>query len=346
MKKLITAGLIACFVILSCVGCAKNEATETSAPEREFVTVIDKTGRYVEVPCPVKRIVSLNSGMAALVCAFGEADRLVGRDVFCSFPSYMKDVRAVGKSSQPNLELIAEQNPDVLVADPMLYDANRAKIEAAGIPVYVDSTSDPERLLPLISNFGLMLGKKDKADEIADYIGGYIDLVNGRMIKLELEDGSKPKVFFEFRSAYKSASAESTFHKPIAAAGGVNIAAGQPVSTPRLSPEWILEQNPEIIVRRLSGDADLEEMKAFRDEIISRPGLKGTDAVKEDRVYIIKADIFLTVRYPVGLLYYAKWFHPDLFADIDPAVVHQEIVEKFFGPGEWEKMTETFVCTK
>jgi len=32
----------------------------------------------------------------------------------------------------------------------------------------------------------------------------------------------------------------------------------------------------------------------------------------------------------VLLCYYAKWLYPRLFADLDPAAVHREIMEKFY----------------
>jgi iron complex transport system substrate-binding protein len=31
------------------------------------------------------------------------------------------------------------------------------------------------------------------------------------------------------------------------------------------------------------------------------------------------------------LLYLAKWFHPSLFEDIDPAAIHEQMIQKFFG---------------
>jgi len=171
-------------------------------------------------------------------------------------------------------------------------------------------------------------------------------MVEERIASLELSEGAEPRVFFEFKSPYKSASAESTFHKPIVQAGGINIAASQPISSPRLSSEWVVAQDPEVIVHRVSGDDTLEEMCSLREEIMSRPGLRELEAVEQGRVYVVKADVFLTVRYPVGLLYYARWFHPELFSDMDPQAVHREIVEHFFGPEQWEYLagSEGFAC--
>ncbi|MCL6449421.1 MAG: hypothetical protein K6U04_14965 [Armatimonadetes bacterium] len=33
----------------------------------------------------------------------------------------------------------------------------------------------------------------------------------------------------------------------------------------------------------------------------------------------------------VGLISLARWFHPELFADVDPVVVHREMLQKFYG---------------
>ncbi|NYT10429.1 MAG: hypothetical protein GKC09_10960 [Methanosarcinales archaeon] len=38
------------------------------------------------------------------------------------------------------------------------------------------------------------------------------------------------------------------------------------------------------------------------------------------------------------LLYLAKWFHPELFQDIDPAAVEKDMLQKFYGlnlEGAW-----------
>lgn len=341
MSKFIPISIALCLLLSVLSGCV-SEKPPVATTGRE-VTIIDYTGRYMEITVPIERIVSLNSGMSALICAFGDGDKIVGCNQFSTFPSYLTDVFVVGKSSSnPNIELILEKRPDVVVADPMLKDDLRDKLEAAGVPVLIDSTSNSERIIPIIKNFGLLLDKKEKTEEITGYIEHYCNIVDQRIAELKPEEEPLPLVFFQWRSLYQSASAETLFQKPLVAAGGVNIAAAEPVLYPKLSAEWVFQKNPDIIVNRISGDETLEEMMQLREEIMSQPGLEGVNAVKEGRVYIIKADVFLTLRYPVGLLYYAKWFHPDLFQDIDPAAVHQELIERFFGSEEWQQLNEAF----
>ena len=341
MRKIILAGLAICVLLSMMAGC--GTPTPPLSATGETVTIIDFDGRYMEIPVPVEHIVSINSGMSALICAFGDGDKIVGRDSYSTFPTYLKDVFVVGQSSAyPNIELILEQKPDIVVADTMFNEDQREKLEAAGIPVIIDSTGGADRIIPIIKNFGLLLGKKEKAEEITDFIEYYRGIVSQRLAAHMLEGGTLPLVFFERRHAYNSTNAQTSFHKTLAEAGGINIAAAEPVSSPKLSAEWVLERNPEVIINRISGDSSAGEMAEIRDEIMMRPGLEDVKAVKDGRVYIIKADVFLTFRYPVGLLYYAKWFHPELFQDIDPEAVHQELIEKFFGKDQWQNLKEKF----
>ena len=73
-------------------------------------------------------------------------------------------------------------------------------------------------------------------------------------------------------------------------------------------------------------------MKDEYDEIIGLPGFeKNVTAVKNDSVFVIDDSIMFAPQQPVGLAYLAKWFHPELFADLDIEAMHQEYVDEFCG---------------
>ena len=341
MKRVILAGLIMCLLASVFVGCTK-EATFTPAPEKKMVTIVDGTGKYVEIPIPVNRIISIAEGRSSeLICMLGDGDKIVGRDSLSTFPSYLKDIPEVAKTSfNPNVELLLELKPDVVIAGTMLdiSPGVREKIENAGVPVIVDAFADPSRLIPSISNLGMVLGKKEKAQEIIDYIEQYRNLVKMRLMKLNPED--KPSVFFEWRGQpYLSCSAEGIFHKTLVDAGARNIAAGEPTAYPNLSAEWVFSRNPDVIVKcSIAAGLELEEMKKEREELMARAGLDNLVATQDGKVYIISYAVTAASRYHVGLLAFAKWFHPDLFCDIDIESIHQETIEKFFGEEEWQKL--------
>ena len=342
MKRLII--LLIPIIILISVFTGCFTASEPESIEKS-ITIIDGSGKYVELKLPVERIVSLNSGMSTLICAFGDSDKIVGRSTLSVFPSSLEGIEIVGeRSSKANMELIVQLEPDLLVADTQLKDEDREKLESLGIQVIVEPTSDPDRIFFIIRNFGLFLEKREKAEEIIACMGSYLNIVYERIARLELEKADFPTVYFEYWDDFKSISAQSSMHKSIVAAGGINIAASEPFKIPKLSLEYILEKNPQIIVKRASRVSDLQKLELIRKEIMSTVGLKEVSAVKEENVYIFKSDIFLILNYPVGLSYYAKWFHPDKFSDIDPGEVNRNLVEKFFGNEEWNNIDkEIFV---
>jgi iron complex transport system substrate-binding protein len=120
----------------------------------------------------------------------------------------------------------------------------------------------------------------------------------------------------------------------LVAAGGINIAeqAGLTSSMGYISPEFVVEQNPDVIIRVVAGTNEgLGPLQAQRNAMLNRAVLSDTTAVQEGRVYTYYNIITQGIRYPIGLLYYEKWLHPDLFTDIDPAGVQAEMYQKFFG---------------
>jgi iron complex transport system substrate-binding protein len=127
-------------------------------------------------------------------------------------------------------------------------------------------------------------------------------------------------------------------------AGGINIAADLP---PGLAPgypyaelEWILDQEPTVVIGQASGynsrgggyetddDSDLE---AYYDEIIGLPGFGEIPAVKNNRIHIMQGEVSGGLADVVGLAYYAEWFHPDLFENMDAQAIHQEYIDEFCG---------------
>ena len=307
-----------------------------TTPQKETITIVDGTpgtGVYVEVEVPVERIVSIIA--TDIIYVLGRGDRIVGRglldsDVEAILPPSILTLPVVAESSAtPNLELILELEPDLVITDGSLSNENREVIEGAGIPVINDHLMEPRRKT-FIKNLGLVLDAEEKANEFIDYETYYENLVTERIENLAPTE--KPSVYFEWYMSWFSAAAGSEFHDMLVDTGGINIAAGEPVMYPTLSPEYVTEKNPDFIIR-MSTYLDGEDLAAFqtlRDEMLGRPALSDSKAVKEGKVYIIKNTVLVTRR-SIGLLYLAKWFHPSLFEDIDPAAIHNQTIQKFFG---------------
>ena len=328
-----TAVILVVVVLLSSYGVYRFYVPSGNESQGEPVTIVDATGAQVNVTLPVERIVSLNPGLTEIICALDCEDRIVGHDENSVFPVSVSEKPVAGQNSyDPNLEVLLEMEPDVIVADSMLSYNTEAldKLATAGLPVIIEEPSNVSRVKIVTSNFGLIFGKEEKAAEINDYISSYENFVNERV--KDLASSEKPAVYIEWYQPWQTFTEDSAASEIMVNAGGVNIAAEITTTAPVLSPEYVVEKNPDIIVRMISGDliGNATGFEATYNELMNRAGLGEVTAIKEGKVYVYDPIVLEGIRYPVGLLYWAKWFHPSLFEDVDPAAVHAELIQQFF----------------
>jgi len=322
-------------------------SSETEAAGDVFgssVVVTDYTGKEVNIRQPVERVVSLNSGLSEILGALECSSRVVGRDNFSTFPSPLKYVQSVARnSSSPNMEMLISLEPDLVVADLMFDKSKRKILENRGIPVLIESTSNPERLPVIVDNFALIFEKQERAEAVMGILAFTLSEVESQIRALEERGIPKPLVFFENRKVYKSANSSTGHHQNIVLAGGINIAADEPVSSPMLNPEYIVEKNPDVIIRRVSGDIDADAMELMLRSIYERPSLQSVKAVQDKRVYIVKSDLFISLRYPVGVAFLSKLFYEDELANFDIQRLFEGYINRLYGANEWKNIRETYV---
>ena len=308
----------------------------------------DGTGQEISLSGSVERIVVVNSGLSSLLAALGQSDLIAGRDGFSTFPSSVRSKMVVAKSSAyPNLELIMSLKPDLVMADAMFNLSTLEKLKDLGIPVAIEVTSDPAGVRDLLVRYGDLLDCRERANEIISAMDRADRELQSLISSARAGGAEPPKVFYENRKTYKSVSSLSPSHQFLDLSGAVNIAADQEVSDPSLSPEFILSENPSVIVRRVSGDVSEDTMIQMRDKILRRPGLRNTAAVKDENVYIIKADLFMTVRYPTALSCLASWFYPEAFiggpsGGSNPEEFNRQWTDFLFGDGAFDSTKEIF----
>ncbi len=321
--------------------------TPTASPTS--VTVTDGAGNTMTISLPIKRIVSLDSGITEILCSMGVQNLIVGRTTSCTMPPSIQNVTSLGENDYaPNVEATIELNPDVIFASSMLpYNPTAyEQLKGSGIPVYIVDTTSPEPVNPseltkdelyaspttidfacgLMQNLTTIVGHQEQVTQYVDWAQSYNKLVKDRIYTLEPEQ--QAKVFLEWYGYPYQTFVTQTVYQ----GGGINIAENQSVFSPILSPEFVVEQNPSVIISLISSTThDTNDFIAARNDIMSRATLQDVDAVKNGRVYICDFSARNGVRSVVGYLYWAKWMQPSLFSDIDPATVNQELNQKFFG---------------
>jgi len=321
--------------------------TPTSSPTS--VTVTDGAGNTITIALPVTKIAALDSGVAEILCAMGVGNMIVARCDSCTMPPSILNVTSVGQNDYaPNVEALIALKPDVIFASSMLpYNPTAYKqLKDAGIAVYIVDTTNPEPVNPskmtkdelynsptpidftcgLMQNFTAIVGHQDIVTEYVTWAQNYNKLVKDRIYSLTSDQ--QVKVFLEWYDyPYQTFVTQGIYQ-----AGGINIAENQTVYSPVLTPEFVVQQNPSVIIEYISSPThNINDFIAAKNNVLSRNALQNVDAIKNGRVYIIDWSARSGVRSVIGYLYWAKWIQPSLFSDIDPGTVNQNLNQKFFG---------------
>jgi iron complex transport system substrate-binding protein len=238
------------------------------------------------------------------------------------------------------------------------------KLAAVGIPiVYIDFREAPmkhtEKSMEIL---GTLTGKEDRAAEFIKFRADHINQVKERLAKAKPK---KPSVFIERAAGYSEECCMSfgneNFGKMVEIAGGVNIAASIiPGTFGTINPEQVVASDPDQYVGT-GGDweayapgmgwvpvgpgADMVEAKRKLDALMKRPAFTGIKATKEGNIHIVWHQFYNSPYQFVVIEQMAKWFHPDLFADIDPEATFKELYKRFlpldYQPGYFISSSDT-----
>ena len=296
------------------------------------ITVTDCTGATVELVQPLERIVCLNRNAAEVLAAIGAGDRIVGvsesfiQDGFIM--NHIPNGTSVGNYWIPDVEKIISLHPDAVIVfgNPGSRPQNLDKILAANLTVIYVNCYNIRTLPNETRMLGRITGREDAAEQYSRYTEKYLSLVNGRLENIS--DKTEPRVYFESWNDY-TVLAPDTFLNDVfrmVHAGNIaeNISQGGEVS-----PEWVVEQNPDIIVKIVTYGNDLPSV---HENVMTRLGSSHIRAVQDGKVYVLYYDMMASPRGSAGLVYLSKAVYPERFTDVDPQQILQEYSDKFL-PG-------------
>jgi len=164
---------------------------------------------------------------------------------------------------------------------------------------------------------GKIIGNTTESQKYINYYQDYFDLVNSRLNAIP--ESNYPKVYFEGSSPYSTVGKGSGGDSLIRTARGRNIAGDLGSQWPTVSPEWVVQENPDVIIKVAYPDETVNaSLSQIREAVMKRPGLSGTNAVKTGQVYIINEKVAYGNQGIITLLYIAKCLYPGQFSDIDP----------------------------
>ncbi len=272
----------------------------------DSILLVDDYGRTIKLDSLPERIVSTAPTPTEMLFAVGAGDLVVGVDSYSDYPAEVANITKVGDYTL-STEVIISLQPDLIVSSDLVPLSQLELLEDQGIPFVILATRTLDDVLRDLRLVGILTGHVDEANELADELEDRIDAVTS---KTQAVDLVKPRTYIEYYP-YWTYGPGSFGDDLIALAGGTNIAENTSSEYPMLTSEFVIAQDPEIIVYTVG-----YMTTTTADEISSRPGWDVITAVSEGSIYSMDDNLLSRYgpRIVDGLEDLAALLHPALFA--------------------------------
>lgn len=245
------------------------------------IKVQDDAGDTVTLAKPAQRIVSLAPHVTELLFAAGGSSRIVGTVNYSDYPPAARDIPRVGDNRLVDIERLLSLKPDLLVV--WRHNASSRQMEQLrklGIPLYY---SDPHKLddIPAsLLRLGQLMGTEQEARrKAAEYQRQIGDLAS------RYRDRPVVRVFYQVwdRPLY-TLNDKHIVSDAIRICGGANVFARLTTAAPSITPEAVMQENPEAIVsgdRRDQSVSGIEMWKQYTN----------LQAVRRGNLFAISGDL-------------------------------------------------------
>ena len=271
MKKIISIFLITIltFTAAAC-GADSGDGKEKTNDQTFPMTVTDYLGTDMEFEEAPQRIASLSPSCTEILFALGLGDKVVGVSNWCTYPKEAQDIEKVGDTNNGNVEKIIELDADVVFVSGQTAADSVSALNEAGINVYSIGAKNLDGIYKGITDVGQITDTSEKAAEI---VAGMKN--EAEDIKTEFAKYDTQSVFIDLGDLY-STSKEDYLGNSLELINAKNIALDFDYSSPQLSAEKVVEENPQVYLC-FSSEKDFVQPDGF-DQI---------DAFKNKKVYYI-----------------------------------------------------------
>jgi iron complex transport system substrate-binding protein len=252
------------------------------------VTLTDQRGNVLEIPQPVRRVITPFSLATYLVYGVDAEDRLVaGGYLGARTPIGAERMTAIDErfpvlsgyvmtQREINVEEVANLNPDVIFASAR--SAWLDTIAELNIPVVLFQGESPELLIEAMRITGQVFGPNAQAQ--AEAWIAYYERIVGQVIEQtsDLTEAERPAVLMVGEEALRVISGEMYQTDIIAAAGGRSVSAELTGAWNDVNLEQIVVWNPDVIVIVPYG-------RVTPQDLLNSPEWQAVAAVQNGRVF-------------------------------------------------------------
>lgn len=330
MARVFLRSLVLALVAVCAAG-ATVRAGRSQAEGRRIVT--DLCGRRVSLPAHITRAVTAEGtpSVNSFLMGLGKAGLIVNglppsmRGPHWNYQRYFAPqlagqpaVSVTGTAWVPNLEVLQGLPHDVVfVVTPTMADL----LESRGFTAFCLGWHRPGAMALAVTRLGEILECPDRARAWVDYFQQVQDRVAARLTDLPPE--KRCSVLY-LRSEGPTSS--RTIRDLVIRAGGRYVAPpALPLPNLMVGAERLMEWDPDVLL--VMGP---REARA----VMTDPRYAVLRAVREKRVYAVPSGALAfthpTPERALGVLWMAKRFYPDRFADVDMDAEARDFYRRFF----------------
>jgi len=289
------------------------------AQDAKTLSIVDDRGMAVQVPTNPQRIATISYIAADVALALGVKPiattyMFPGRDPDF-LAGFAKDIKQIGQRARPNLELLSEARPDLIVAMKRYTIGNAEQLQKIAPYVAYNMELMTESYKE-VAALAKIMGKPERGEQLNEQFKQHLADYAARAPKDKRPSfaimwaGDTPSVFHN----------ENTAASIMTALGGDNIAGPMPQGGRfiiNLSLETLLEKDPDMLLVMewlVGGDGKPDRSHE------NNPIWQQLSAVKNGRVYYV-GDQWAETNGPIAreivLMQAAHYLHPDVFPAVD-----------------------------
>ncbi len=208
------------------------------------IHITDDRGRALTFDAPPQRVVSLLPSSTESLCEMQQCARLVGVDRYSNWPQSVLALPKVGGGLDPSIEAIVALKPDVVLLSVSSRVSDR--LESLGIKVVAlepKTHADVRRVLTLIGELFAVPRAQG-----ADRLWRVIDAAVQAAAQSLPPRARGARVYFEVSRGPYAAGQTSFIGETLARLGARNVVAAELGPFPRLSPEYVLRAQPDVVM--------------------------------------------------------------------------------------------------
>ena len=269
VKKLTKYSLFILVLLFAVFSCGKKEDEKSKANAETKVN--EKSEKKYD------RIVVLDPAVVEMVYLLGGEDKLVGIAKLERSKIWPEEktekVESVGTFINPSLEKIIALKPDLVIESFHSSDAIDKSLSSNNIEIIKIQANSIEDIFKNFQKVAKILGKEKEAEKI-------IAEKRQKIEEIKKIDTTEKKGLFILAPTPMRVFGKGTLPNDIMEMLNIkNIAAGMQGMSPTLTPEYIIKENPDII---------LTFVKNPQEIVKANPQIKDINAIKNNKFVVLE----------------------------------------------------------